>query len=208
MNKLKAIAIIIFSLVCLSVGIYLTAQGLYTRSLLKPDNKNSQQSGSPQANQTTSTTKKYSNDTLKISITLDNSFHLAQGIDDKSITFQAVNYDESKINHSDPSAFEQTPPGVKFQINAQQKDPKYSLLEVAGQAMDGGENQPSITLKSVKVGGYNGLAYEKIENTEGTNTIFVEVKDRIYVIYIRGERNSYETNKNAVQKIIDSLTFL
>jgi len=157
---------------------------------------------------TTTNTNTSSAETELTSTGMDLSFALPKGfavsqyskLSDEDL--QLVDYDEDSVIPSGGP-----PPGVKIELAIYDNPDDLDLLDwiVENTLPD----DPELSFLNVKVGqNENGLLEETLTLSIGSQTTYVLHDERIYFIFIVGEREAYDAAEDTIATFMDSLIFL
>lgn len=143
----------------------------------------------------------YTSEGLGLTLELPAIFHTTDIFTSQDDFFQAETYDSSQYTYTDAPII-----GLKLEIYLAENPQNLDLLNwIAAQGYEGTE--PSFTYTQTTVSGKKALESETLTKVDAARDIFVSSGDKVYIIFVTGDRSSYDSNINIIQGLINSITF-
>lgn len=143
----------------------------------------------------------YTSSGLGLTLDLKKPFQLASGFSPEDDFFQATTYEVPEVAQVNTEVT-----GLKIEIIVQENLDQLDLMEWIVQ--QGIYDEEEITLKNTTVGRKSALSRETLTDFDAQKSIYVSAGDKVYIIYVSGDRDSYDTYTSVAQAIVNSITFL
>lgn len=164
-------------------------------------NANLSQNVNANVNAATSKSTTYTSEGLGLTLELPAIFHTTDIFTSQDDFFQAETYDPSQYTYTDALII-----GLKLEIYLAENPQNLDLLDwIANQGYE--ETEPSFAYTQTTVGGKKALESETLTKMDAVRDIFVASGDKVYIIFLTGDRASYDDNNKIIQNMINSITF-